>query len=107
CKGATLSGLKQAPDRWKTVMDWEDGFLGEAVGQKYVEKYFPPETKAAALEMIENIKSAARDRIRNADWMGDATKQEALAKIDNLVAKIGYPDKWKDYSALQIDAGSL
>ncbi|MHB2020170.1 MAG: M13 family metallopeptidase [Candidatus Xenobia bacterium] len=105
--GKILGGLQQPPERWKSVMDMEDRFLGEAVGQKYVEKYFPPETKKAALDMVHYIQQAARDKINGADWMSEGTKKEALAKVDNLMIKIGYPDKWKDYSGLSIDRGLL
>lgn len=103
-ESGTLRGIQTAPDRWKTVVGQTDQFLGEALGQKYVEKYFSPEAKARTIEMIENVKDAVRDKINNG-WMSDATKQEALAKVDSLLLKVGYPDHWKDYSALNIDNG--
>ncbi|MBM3465365.1 MAG: hypothetical protein FJX76_24995, partial [Armatimonadetes bacterium] len=97
-KGKALSGTPTQTERWKRMVNLTDGFLGEAVGQKFVEKTFPPEAKARALEMVDNIKFVLRDRIENLTWMGPETKKEALAKIDRLRVKIGYPDRWKDYS---------
>ena len=103
---ATLSGTtKQAP-RWERVMGVTQGALGEALGQLYIERAFPPAAKQRALDMVLNLKSALRDRITTLDWMGDATKAQALRKIDAMKIKIGYPDKWRDYSALEVGTDS-
>jgi putative endopeptidase len=83
-----------------------NGALGEALGKLYVADYFPPEAKARALEMINNLKAALADRIKTVDWMDEPTKQQALKKLAAMNVKIGYPDKWRDYSLLQIDRGS-
>ncbi len=100
--GRTLQGSEQLRPRWKRVIDQTSASLGEALGQVYVERAFPPATKARALEMIENLRSAIRVRLTNLSWMGEETRKQALAKLDTFVAKIGYPDKWRDYSTLQI-----
>lgn len=99
--GTVMTGATVQSDRWKRVIGYTDNYLGEALGQKFVEKSFPPEAKARAKELIENIKAAVRDKINNG-WMSPESRVGALAKVDNLVAKIGYPDKWKDYSALDV-----
>ncbi|MBC8085144.1 MAG: M13 family peptidase, partial [Hymenobacter sp.] len=101
-----LTGAKQQQPRWKRMNRATDGALGEAFGQLYVDKAFTPETKAKALEMVANIREAMADHIRRVDWMSDATKQEALKKLNAFTVKIGYPDKWKDYSALTISRES-
>jgi putative endopeptidase len=101
--GKYLRGTDQMLPRWKRVLAVTNAYLGEAIGQLYVEENFPPEAKEKALEMVENIKLAFADRIRNLDWMSDSTKQTALAKLDAFSVKIGYPDKWKDYSELEFD----
>ena len=101
-----LSGAKQQQPRWKRMNRATDGALGEAFGQLYVDKAFTPETKAKALEMVSNIREAMADHIRQVDWMSDATKQEALKKLNSFTVKIGYPDKWKDYSTLTISRES-
>ncbi|MDF7810334.1 M13 family metallopeptidase [Hymenobacter sp. YC55] len=101
-----LSGAKQQQPRWKRMNRATDGALGEAFGQLYVDKAFTPETKAKALEMVSNIREAMADHIRQLDWMSEPTKQEALKKLNAFTVKIGYPDKWKDYSALTISRES-
>ncbi len=98
-----LRGTDKMRPRWKRVLDATDGFLGEAIGKLYVDETFPPEAKQKALDMVENIKEAFADRIKNLDWMSDSTKQMALGKLSTFSVKIGYPDKWKDYSGLVID----
>lgn len=98
-----LRGTKQMRPRWKRVLDVTDGFLGEAIGKLYVDENFPPEAKQKALDMVNNIKLAFADRIKNLDWMSDSTKQMALKKLSTFTVKIGYPDKWKDYAALKIE----
>lgn len=99
--GTVLTGVTQQPDRWKRVVHTTDDTLGDALGQKFVERNFTPQAKARMLEMVDNIKAAVREKIVNG-WMSDESKKGALAKVDTLVAKIGYPDKWEDYSALDI-----
>src|SRR5213076_2173158 len=101
-----LRGTKEIKPRWKRVVASTDGALGEALGKLYVADYFPPEAKARALEMINNLKAALADRIKALDWMDEPTKQEALKKLAAMNVKIGYPDKWRDYSTLKIDRGS-
>jgi putative endopeptidase len=100
-----LRGTKEIKPRWKRVVAATDGALGEALGKLYVAEYFPPEAKARALEMITNLKAALADRIKTLDWMDEPTKQEALKKLAAMNVKIGYPDKWRDYSLLKIDRG--
>ncbi|MBC6610997.1 M13 family metallopeptidase [Hymenobacter sp. BT507] len=96
------SGTKQQPTRWKRMLAATDGTLGEAFGQLYVDKAFSPEAKQKALDMLANIKASMAEHIQSNTWMSSATKQEALKKLNALRVKIGYPDKWKDYSALNI-----
>jgi predicted metalloendopeptidase len=100
-----LRGTKEIKPRWKRVVASTDGAMGEALGKLYVAEYFPPEAKARALEMITNLKAALADRIKTLDWMDEPTKQEALKKLAAMNVKIGYPDKWRDYSLLKIDKG--
>jgi putative endopeptidase len=98
-----LQGTGEMRPRWKRVLGVTNQYLGEAIGKLYVEEAFPPEAKQKASEMVENIRLAFADRIRNLDWMSDSTKQKALAKLNAFSVKIGYPDKWKDYSDLIIN----
>jgi len=97
-----LSGVEQMRPRWKRVIASTNTFLGDAIGKLYVEKHFPPEAKAKAMDMVDNIKLAFGDRIRQLDWMSDSTKERALQKLSTFRVKIGYPEKWIDYSALEI-----
>src|SRR4030095_12328050 len=101
----TLRGTQQNKPRWKRVITTEDDEIGEALGKLYVGFYFPPEAKARALELVNNLKEALADRIKTLEWMDEATKQEALKKLAAMTVKIGYPDKWRDYSLLKIDRG--
>ena len=101
--GKYLRGTDKMRPRWKRVLDVTDGFLGEAIGKLYVDENFPPEAKQKALDMVKNIKLAFEDRLKTLDWMSDSTKQMALKKLSTFNVKIGYPDKWKDYSKLKID----
>lgn len=103
---ATLRGTKQIKPRWKRVVTKTDEELGEALGKLYVAEKFPPEAKARALEMVNNLKEALADRIKTLDWMDQPTKDQALKKLAAFTVKIGYPDKWRDYSALKIDRTS-
>ncbi|HEX2078853.1 MAG TPA: M13 family metallopeptidase [Longimicrobium sp.] len=101
--GTVLQGTPQLQPRWKRARGTVDALVGEALGQLYVAEAFPPEAKARALAMIENIRAALADRLRNLEWMGPQTRERALAKLATFHPKIGYPDTWRDYSALEID----
>jgi len=100
--GRTLTGAKEIQPRWKRCVNATDRNLGEALGQKYVEKVFPPEAKARAHKMVENLVAALRSDIEKLPWMSDPTRKQALAKLSAMALKIGYPDKWRDYSAYQV-----
>jgi putative endopeptidase len=100
------SGAKQQQPRWKRMLSATDRALGEAFGQLYVDEAFSPEAKARAKAMVENLRVAYAERIQAADWMSATTKAEALKKLNAFAVKIGYPDKWKDYSALNISRES-
>jgi putative endopeptidase len=100
-----LRGTEQIKPRWKRVVASTDGAVGEALGKLYVAFYFPPEAKARALELVSNLKEALADRIKTLDWMDEPTKKEAVKKLAAMGVKIGYPDKWLDYSLLRIDRG--
>ncbi|MBA8885596.1 M13 family metallopeptidase [Dokdonella fugitiva] len=104
--GKYLTGATEMKPRWKRCAEATDNQLGEALGRKYVEKYFPPEAKARMQDMVKNILLAMKDTIQGLDWMGDATKQKALEKLATFNPKIGYPDKWKDYAGVKVTRGS-
>jgi putative endopeptidase len=97
-----LSGVSEIAPRWKQCVESTDQLLGDALGQKYVEKYFPPEAKARMQDMVRNLLAAMKDDIETRSWMSDETKEKALGKLATFNPKIGYPDKWKDYSRLDI-----
>jgi putative endopeptidase len=101
-----LSGAKQPLPRWRRTQAATDAALGEAFGQLYVAEAFSPEAKARVKQMVENLRVAYAERIQAAEWMSAPTKAEALKKLNAFVVKIGYPDKWKDYSALRISRES-
>ncbi|HEY4368275.1 MAG TPA: M13 family metallopeptidase [Steroidobacteraceae bacterium] len=103
--GRTLNGLPQKRDRWKRAVAALDGSLGELVGQLYVKKYFPADSKAQMLALVENLRQAYIQRFQSLTWMSEQTKKAALEKLQTFRPKIGYPDKWKDYSDLDIRAG--
>ncbi len=105
--GTALSGTPQMQERWKRAVDFTTGNMGEAVGQDYVARYFPPETKAAMDQLVKNVLAAMGDRIDGLSWMQPETKVKAKKKLANFTTKIGYPDRWKDYSKLDIRAGDL
>ncbi|MGB6598292.1 MAG: M13 family metallopeptidase [Candidatus Acidiferrum sp.] len=105
-RGKTLTGAKEIQPRWKRCTQATDRALGEALGQVYVEKYFPPEAKAHALVMVHNLISALHDDLQTLPWMSPETRAQATAKLEAFAVKIGYPDKWRDYSALKIDRAS-
>ena len=100
--GRTLGGTKELQPRWRRCSNYADNDLGEAVGQAYVAKYFPPENKERMLQMVKAIKTALDQDIDAATWMSDATKKAAHAKLAAQVDKIGYPDHWRDYSSVEI-----
>ncbi len=104
--GRSLTGAKELQPRWRRCVTAADRLLGEALGQVYVAKEFPPEAKARMDRMIDNLVSAYRDRIQKADWMTEATRRQALVKLDAFTRKIGYPPKWKDYSSLKLNRDS-
>ena len=98
-----LSGVKQMRPRWKRALSTADGYMGEAIGQLYVAEYFPESSKEQMLELVNNLKKALGKHIINLPWMSDETKLKAIEKLLAFTVKIGYPDKWKDYSAMEID----
>lgn len=104
-KGVVLTGAKEQQPRWKKAVQSTSGMLGEPLGEVYVKKYFPAESKRRMKEMVANLKAALHDELEKIDWMADATRKAALAKLEAFTDKIGYPDKWKDYSSLEIDRG--
>ena len=100
--GTTLAGAKALPPRSKRVLTETDLALGEALGKLYVERAFSAQAKEKALEMVANLRAALRARLQRLDWMGEATKAQAVAKLDAMRVKIGYPDVWRDYTSLEI-----
>lgn len=98
-----ISGVQQIQPRWKRALSIPNGMLGEALGELYVAKYFPASSKEKMLTMVNNLKTALGQHISNLTWMSEATKARALEKLNAFTVKIGYPDKWRDYSALTID----
>ncbi len=103
--GRVLQGTTELLPRWKRCVSATDRQLGEALGQIYTQKYFPPEAKARALEMVNHLIAALRDDLKTLPWMSPATRKQALAKLGTFARKIGYPDKWRDYSAYAVDRG--
>ncbi|HXQ25267.1 MAG TPA: M13 family metallopeptidase [Candidatus Acidoferrales bacterium] len=103
--GRTLTGAKQLLPRWHRCVMATDGQLGEALGQYYVQRNFPPEAKAQALAMVQNLIAALHDDLSTLDWMSPATRVQASKKLDAITLKIGYPDKWRDYSRFKVDRG--
>ena len=102
--GKVLSGREEPSPLWKRAVGIVNGTLGEAVGQMYVKKYFPEENKARMLALVHNLQDALGQRIENLTWMSRETKDKALEKLHAMTIKIGYPDEWRDYSALDINA---
>ena len=102
-EGRIMTGAKEPHPRWKRSVNAVNGILGEAVGQMYVEKYFPPANKARMEELIKNLQIALGERIDAQDWMSPATKAAAHEKLDAFYVKVGYPNKWRDYSKMDID----
>lgn len=104
--GTVLGGVKEQRPRWKRVLDEEEGAIGDILGQLYVKDYVSPSIKKRYQDLTNNILEAYRDRIKMLTWMTDSTKQKALVKLNSITTKVGYPDKWKDYSKLTIDKSS-
>ena len=100
--GKAMSGTEKMRPRWKRVLGVTSHSLSEAIGQLYVNKYFPAEAKQRMVKLVENLRVSLGERIKNLDWMGTETKQKALDKLQTINVKIGYPDKWRDYSGLEI-----
>jgi putative endopeptidase len=105
--GTTLSGTPQLRDRWKRGVAFVEGGLGEAVGKLYVERHFPPQSKAQMDELIVNLMRAYRESISTLEWMSDETKGRALEKLDKFTPKIGYPARWRDYSSVHVDSNDV
>jgi putative endopeptidase len=104
---STIRGAKEQRPRWKRVLDTEERAMGEALGQLFVKEYFNENAKKRYEQIVENVRGAYKTRIEKLDWMSDPTKQQALHKLAALRKKVGYPDKWKDFSALSIDRASF
>jgi len=104
-RGRVLQGTQELLPRWKRCVSATDRELGEALGQIYTQKYFPPQAKTRALEMVNHLIDALRDDLKTLPWMSPATRKQALAKLGTFARKIGYPDKWRDYSAYAVDRG--
>ena len=100
---SVMSGVQQDRPRWKRAVGLVSSVMGEAVGKLYVEKHFPESSKKRMLELVSNLQEALSQRINEATWMSPETKLQAQDKLSNFIVKIGYPDKWKDYSGLQVD----
>ena len=98
-----MAGVQQQKPRWKRAMSVPNSLLSEAVGEMYVAKYFPAKDKERMAKMVANIQTALAEHIDSLDWMSDATKAKAHEKLNAFTVKIGYPDKWKDYSTLDVD----
>lgn len=103
----TLNGQEKQEVRWKRASSLVNATLGDALGQLYVKKYFPPEAKEYMVNLVQNLQKAYAEKIKEADWLSDSTKQKALDKLNAFTLKIGYPDKWKDYSDIEIERNSL
>ncbi|MEO6522268.1 MAG: M13 family metallopeptidase [Mucilaginibacter sp.] len=104
--GTVLAGRKVQLPRWKRVLDTENGIMGELLGQLFVKEYFPLKAKQRYTDLVEAIRASYREHIEKLDWMSPETKQKALLKLSTIHPKVGYPDKWKDFSNLSIDRGS-
>ncbi|SHF62373.1 endothelin-converting enzyme [Microbulbifer donghaiensis] len=102
-----VRGVEQMEPRWKRAVQFVNGSVGELVGKRYVEKHFPPQAKARMVHLVDNLKAAYRESIESLEWMGEETRKQALDKLANFTTKIGYPDKWRDYSDLQVSADDL
>ena len=101
----SVSGVTQPQERWKRVLNAEESVMGEALGQLFVKEYFSETAKKRYTDIVENIRAAYKERIKNLTWMSDSTKEKAYEKLAKISKKVGYPDKWKDFSSLKIDNG--
>ncbi|MFP4447173.1 MAG: M13 family metallopeptidase [Bacteroidales bacterium] len=104
--GKIMQGTEEMRERWRRVLDVTNSSLGDAIGQKFVEEHFPPEAKEKMEVLVENLRKAFEQRIEKLEWMGGETKKKALAKLEVMNTKIGFPEKWKDYSDLETDESS-
>ncbi|RWY46237.1 M13 family metallopeptidase [Mucilaginibacter gilvus] len=104
--GTQLYGRKEQLPRWKRVLDTENGLMGEVLGQIFVKEYFPEEAKARYVKLVEDMRATFKEHIEKLDWMSPATKEKAYEKLAKVMPKVGYPDKWKDYSSLTVDRSS-
>ena len=104
--GTVLNGTKEQRARWKRVLDTEGGIMGFILGQLYIERYYSPNIKARYDKMVDNVVAAYHERIDKLNWMSDSTKKKAHQKLNTVIKKVGYPDKWRDYSLLKIDRSS-
>lgn len=102
-----LNGQQEPEARWKRACSLVNGTLGDALGKLYVQRYFPPSAKTYMVNLVDNLQETYRQRIEQTDWMSDSTKAKAIAKLNAFTKKIGYPDKWKDYSSIEINRSSL
>src|SRR5262249_50265760 len=100
--GKTLSGQQEQEPRWKRSAKVIDRSIGEALGQLYVEKYFPPEARARMNDLVNNLRVVFKDHLEKLEWMSEPTRQKALAKFDRFTQKIGYPQKFRDYSSIDL-----
>jgi len=105
--GKVLTGANEMKPRWKRTLELADSYMGEILGQLYVEKHFSAESKKKVNEMVDFMTEVYRERIKALDWMSDSTKTKALEKLNTIVRKLGYPDKWRDYSSLEIGSESF
>jgi putative endopeptidase len=105
-RGTVMSGVTEQRPRWKRVQDAVEDAMGELLGQVYVKKYYSPETKKRYERLVDNMIKAFAERIKKLDWMGDSTKEKALYKLSKIMKKVGYPDKWKDFSKLTVSRTS-
>ncbi len=102
-----IRGKKEQLPRWKRALIWEEAAMGEVLGQLYVKDNFPPETKQRYETLCDNVFAAFAERIKNLDWMSEATKQKSLQKLSTVMKKVGYPDKWKDFSSMKLNDKSI
>ena len=105
--GVKMRGAKKLKPRWKRMLDVEDGVMGEALGRVFVKEYFNEKAKKRYEDMVEAVRASLKEHIEKLDWMSDSTKQKALAKLASMKKKVGYPEKWKDFSGMKIDRGPL
>jgi putative endopeptidase len=103
--GTVMEGNKAQLPRWKRIINAENDLMGEVLGQIFVKEYFPEKTKKRYVDMVENMRASFKEHIEKLDWMSQATKEKAYYKLDKVIPKVGYPDKWKDFSSLTIDRG--